>query len=159
MRKTVEAPHVQFIGRVVDVSVNIQMRQVTKHVEITQTQYIDKVVDMPVTVQRQVPRPSINQVTKHAEIPKFLIHRRHTCGDAATAPSDSDCVEDSGNPAGAVRRQSCGGACEHADAPVPHVAAKNTLQEHISERTQIASAPAPQILEEPCASLEAERDE
>ena len=45
-------------------------------------------------------------------------------------PSDSDCVEDSGKPAGAVRRQSCGGSCDHADVPTPDVA----LQERISER-------------------------
>ena len=30
------------------------------------------------------------------------------CGDAEKGPSDSDCIEDSGNPSGEVRRQSCG---------------------------------------------------
>ena len=38
------------------------------------------------------------------------------------------------------------------------VAEKNTLQERISERAQIVDVPEPQTLEEPCASLEAERD-
>ena len=30
-------------------------------------------------------------------------------------PSNSDGIEDSGKPDGAVRRDSCGGACDHAD--------------------------------------------
>ena len=42
---------------------------------------------------------------------------RYACGDAVTGPSDSDCIEDSGKPAGAVRRQSCGRACDQADGP------------------------------------------
>ena len=61
------------------------------------------------------------------------IHRqgcRYACGDAANGVSDADGVEDRGSPAGVVRRQSCGGACDHADAPV-------------------VPAPVPQILEEP----------
>ena len=44
-------------------------------------------------------------------------------------------------------------AADHADAPVPHVAAKDTLQKRIPERTQIVSAPVPQILEEPVAPV------
>ena len=47
--------------------------------------------------------------------------RRQGCrgarGDASTGPSVSDCAEDGGSPAGAVRRQSSGCACVHADAP------------------------------------------
>ena len=69
-------------------------------------------------MQRQVPRIQtvlktmevpINQVTKHAEFPHILSHRqgccRYACGDAATGPSVSDCVEDSGKPDCAVHRQ------------------------------------------------------
>ena len=40
------------------------------------------------------------------------VHRqrccRDACGDAERGPSDSDSIEDSGNPAGEVRRQNCG---------------------------------------------------
>ena len=42
------------------------------------------------------------------------------CGDATTGNSGSDFIEDCGSPDGAVRRQSCGGACDHADVPTPH---------------------------------------
>ena len=53
--KTVEAPPAQFVGRVVDVSVTMQARQVTKEVEIPQTSYlIDHVVGVPVVMLRQV---------------------------------------------------------------------------------------------------------
>ena len=52
-----------------------------------------------------------------------------------TGPSNSDWVEDSGNPAGEVRRQSCGGACDHADAPVPPVAVKERISARIHEQT------------------------
>ena len=37
------------------------------------------------------------------------------CGVATTFPSDSDCIEDSGNPSGDVRRQSCGCAATMTD--------------------------------------------
>ena len=40
----------------------------TKNAEILQTQYIDKVAATPIVMQRQVRRPSLNQVTKNAEI-------------------------------------------------------------------------------------------
>ena len=46
--------------------------------------------------------------------------RRRAGGDATTGLSDSDFIEDCGSPAGAVRRQSHGGACDHADVPMPH---------------------------------------
>ena len=49
--------------------------------------------------------------------------RRQVCrgarGDATTGPSGSDYAEDRGSYAGAVRRDSGGRACDHADAPVP----------------------------------------
>ena len=44
--------------------------------------------------------PSINQVTTRCDT--------QACGDAEKGPSDSKCIEDSGNPAGEVRRQSYG---------------------------------------------------
>ena len=34
--------------------------------------YLDKVAVMPVVMRRQAPRPSINQVTKHAEFTQNL---------------------------------------------------------------------------------------
>ena len=84
-------------------------------------------------------------------VPTDSTHRqgccRHACGDAVKGPSDSDCIEDGGKSAGAaagaVRRQTCGGACGLADAPVPPVA----LQERISERThkQIVDVPMPHV--------------
>ena len=50
-----------------------------------------------------------------------VVHRqgycRYACGDAATGPSYSDFVEECGSPAGAVRRDSCGCACDLADQP------------------------------------------
>ena len=101
-----------------------------------------------------MPAPrTVDQPGDHAcRIPTDTEHRqgccRYACGAATIGPSDSDCNEDSANPAGGVRRQSCGGACDHADAPVPPVAAKNTLQERISERTQIVDVLEPQTLEE-----------
>ena len=78
------------------------------------------------------------------------IHRqvcRQACGDAANGPSDSDCCEDSGNLAGEVRRQSCGGACDNADAPVRAVA----LKERISARIhgQIVDQPGDQACRYP----------
>ena len=92
--------------------------------ERPQTLYIDKVVvDTPVVMQRQVPRYSDciedsgnadqpgDQVCR---VPTDSVHRqgccRYACGDAVKGPSNSDGVEDCGSPAGAVRRQSCGGA-------------------------------------------------
>ena len=53
-------------------------------------------------------------------VPADLLHRqgcRYASGDAVKGPSDSDCIEDSGKLAGAVRRQSCGRACDPADGP------------------------------------------
>ena len=47
-----------------------------------------------------------------------FLHRqscRHAGGDAVPGPSKSDFVEDCGSPAGAVRRDNCGGTCDHAD--------------------------------------------
>ena len=123
--------------------------------EFPQSQYIDKVVDMLVVMQRQVfqiqmvlknVKVPINQVTKHAEFPQ-TIHRksccRYACADAVEGPSDSDCIEDSGKLADAVRWQSCVGTCYHADVPTPHVA----LQERISERMhkQIVDVPVPHV--------------
>ena len=40
------------------------------------------------------------------------------CGDATTGPSNSDFGEDCGSPSGAVRRDSCGCARDHADHAV-----------------------------------------
>ena len=45
---------------------------------------------------------------------------RSARGDATTGPPGSDSGEDGGGPTGALRRQSCGGACVHADAPGDH---------------------------------------
>ena len=59
-RKTVEALGSQFIGRVLEALVILQIDQATKHVEIPPIQYIDEA--------RQY--PSINQVTKHVEFPQ-----------------------------------------------------------------------------------------
>ena len=66
----------------------------------------------------------------HVDQPGDQQDCRSDCGDAANGPSYSDFVEDCESPAGVVRRQSCGGACVHADAP-------------------FVSAPVPQIVEEP----------
>ena len=44
------------------------MYQATKHVEILQTQYIGEDATISVVMQRQVLRPSPNQVTTHVEI-------------------------------------------------------------------------------------------
>ena len=49
--------------------------------------------------------------------PADTIHRhgcRYACGDATAGPSGSDGAEDCGSPAGAIRRDSCGCACDHA---------------------------------------------
>ena len=98
------------------------------------------------TLQERFSESIFEQTVDHpgdqaCRVPTDTIHRqgccRYACGDATTGPSDSDWVEDRGSPPGAVRRQSCGDACDHADVPVPHVAPKDTLQERISERTQI----------------------
>ena len=57
-------------------------------------------------------------------------------------PSDSYCIEDSGRPADAVRRQSCGRACDQAEKIIP--------QKRIPERVvgQNNDVPVPQILNE-----------
>ena len=72
-------------------------------------------------------------------VPTDSLHRqsycRDSCGDAENGPLVSDCIEDSGNPASEVRRQSCGGACDHADAPVPPVALKERISARIHEQT------------------------
>ena len=77
---------------------------------------------MPVVMQRQALRPSINQVTKHAEFTQNVFHRqvcRSPCGVAASGPSYSDgeqTVDQPGNQAcrilaDTVHRQ---GYCRHA---------------------------------------------
>ena len=63
------------------------------------------------------------------------VHRqdcRYACGDAANGPSYSDFVEDCGSPAGAVRRDSCGGACDHAD----HADSKEQYVEFTTESSK-----------------------
>ena len=52
-----------------------------------------------------------------------------------TGPSSSDFVEDRGSPAGEGLRQSCGGACDHADAAVPPVALKERISARKHEQT------------------------
>ena len=101
----------------------------------------DSIKNQPLTHEQTIDQPG-DQVRRD---PADSIRRqgcRYACGDA----------EDGGSLAGAVRRQSggcaCDHACDHAGAPGPHVAAKDTLQELISEPTQSAAdMPVPQILE------------
>ena len=69
------------------------------------------------------------------------------CGDDTTDPSDSRCAEDRERPDCAVHRQSCGSACDHAEATVvdltvPQVAVSS------SERivAQIVDLPASQVV-------------
>ena len=67
------------------------------------------------------------------------VHKMHggcTGGQASTGgPSGLDSAEDGGSLADAVRRQSCEGACDHADAPGPHDALKERISEHFHEQT------------------------
>ena len=77
--------------------------------------------------------PSINQVTKHAYLPRTQYIDK-IVGMPAVIQRMVPRIQTSWKtvevPAGVVRRQSCGGACDHADALV-------------------VPAPVPQILEEP----------
>ena len=90
-----------------------------------------QIVDVPVPLDSS---SGVQPGDQARRVPADSVHRqcccRDACGDAEKGPSVSDCIEDSGNPACEVRRQSCGGACVHADAPVPPVA----LEERISAR-------------------------
>ena len=69
--------------------------------------------------------------------PADSTHRRgcrYSCGDAVKG---SDSARDGGSLAGAVRRQSCGGACANADAPAPHAASKDTVPQSHAETVQV----------------------
>ena len=81
----------------------------TKHAVSPQIQYIDKVIAaMLVVIQRQVPLPSLTQMTKRDEIPQTQYTDKGYCraySDTTTGPSASNCAEDGGSPADAVHRQ------------------------------------------------------
>ena len=158
--------------QVVDVTVPQIMEELQER--IPERMY-ERVVDAPVLM-------TVHQSGDRARrVPVDLLHRqgcRYTCGDAVKGPSDSDCFEDSGKPAGAVRRQSCGRACDQAEEIIPQKripecvvgqiddvqilneivevvkAVKNVSQERISEGIgeQLVDAPVPlsqpQILKE-----------
>ena len=71
------------------------------------------------------------RVQHYVVVSEDSLHRqadRCARGDTTTGPSGPDCAEDGGSPAGALRRQSSG-----------------WLQARLSERTQIAEAPTPQV--------------
>ena len=67
-------------------------------------------------------------------------------GVAASGPSEFDSVEDCGSSAGVVRRQSCGGACDHADAPVVPAPVPQFLEEPIVPQSQVETAEVVQLL-------------
>ena len=87
----------------------------------------EQVVDEPVC--QTVDQPG-DQVCR---VPTDCIRRqgccRYACGDAATGPSNSDGVEDRGRPAGAVCRQSYGGADGMRQVACPKCGCLNTCVE------------------------------
>ena len=92
--------------------------------------------------------PSIKQVTNACLFSTDSVHRhdcRYACGDAANGPSYSNFVEDCGSPAGVVRRDSCGGACDHADAPVVPASVPQILEEPIVPLFQVETAEEAQL--------------
>ena len=129
--------------RVVDATVPQIMEELQERIP---QRMQEQVVDAPVHMTVHQPGDQTRRV------PADLVHRqncRYACGDAVKGPSDSDCFEDSGKPAGAVRRQSCGGASGLADAPVPPVALQERISERMHEQTvdQVTKhAEIPQIL-------------
>ena len=98
-------PHIQIVLKTGEAP---SINQVTKHVEFPQTQYACKVVAVPLVIQRLVPQ--IQMVLKTEKVPQvqFICRAMGACGDVATGPSASNCCENSGSTADAVRRQSCG---------------------------------------------------
>ena len=156
--KRVEFPQTYYIDKSVDAPVVVQ-RQVPQFQTVLKTGKVPQVqlmsvctyrsltcqclkkstrassrrveIPLPVAMQRQVPQlQTVAKTGFPVDQPGDQQDCRFACGDAANGPSYSDFVEDCESPAGVVCRQSCGGACVHADAPV-------------------VSAPVPQILEEP----------
>ena len=98
---------------------------------------------MPVVMQRQALRPSINQVTKHAEFTQNLHIDKSV---DLRVVMDTDGFEDCESPAGAVHQPSSGRALEEIVEAIsaPH----ERVQQRTVEHRIAVDVPTPQIMEE-----------
>ena len=78
-------------------------------------------------------------------VPTDSIHRqeccRYACGDAVTGPSSSDFVEDSGSPAGAIRRRSYGGTDDMRQVACPKCGCLTTCVENVTSTATSENVP------------------